>query len=248
MAEQVVGSDRTHQAAAGVDDHELRLRRAAGADHLGREGAQRGGAAGAAVAEHHQVRLRPWVEADRLPVVDAEQQAVDLARARPDVLEPDLGRQPPDRRGRWSRPGRGDPVDEVGQARCGGVRVDAVEPGQRGQQVVSGRREAASRSVGRDPAGRTAVDLGVERVAEPQLDPGPEQVARRRPQVAPPPRGHHEVDAEGEAPRRHPVEHRLEVGVVGAQVGPAVDHQEHLAVPVARLTRSQSPAVGRPRR
>ena len=156
-----------------------------------------------------------------------------------------------------SRPRRG--AGEPGQAAAtrstrSASPVAAVagsgSPSSRGSAVSSWwpvpvrPRPGRSRGTRRAAA---AVDLGVERVAEPQLDPGAEQVAGRGAQVAPAPGCHHEVDAEREAARRDALEHGLEVVVVGAQVGPAVDHDEHLAVPVAR-PRPPAAAAGRPSR
>ena len=135
-------------------------------------------------------------------------------------------------------------------------------PRRRGSRRARRRRCAAARRgsaacspPGRGPGGPAGtsardppVDLGVERVAQPQLEPGAEQVAHRGPEVGPPAGGGHDVHAVGQAAGRELLDHHLQVVEVGAQRAPAVDDQEHVAVPVvgpalpapARAGRSRS--------
>ena len=71
--------------------------------------------------------------------------------------------------------------------------------GQGGEEVVLGRGEAAAGAAFGHVRGEPAVDLGVARVAEAQLDPGAEQVADAGAEVHPPASRDDDVDAEGEA-------------------------------------------------
>ena len=71
--------------------------------------------------------------------------------------------------------------------------------GQRAEEVHLADHDAAARTTGRHQLRDLAVDLGVERVAEPQLEPGAEDVAHRRPEVGPPGGRDQQVHAEREA-------------------------------------------------
>ena len=110
-----------------------------------------------------------------------------------------------------------------------GVAVDA---GERGEEVQLARHQAAPGPVLRHQRRDPAVDLGVERVAEPQLEPAAEHVAHRGPEVRPPAGRGDDVQAEGQAAGGQLLDLHLEVVEVGAQRAPAVDDQEHVAVPV----------------
>jgi hypothetical protein len=104
--------------------------------------------------------------------------------------------------------------------------------------------EAAARSVLRDRRRDPPVDLGVERVAQPQLEPAAEHVAHRRAEVGPPAGRGHDVQAEGEATRRELLDLHLEVVEVRAERAPAVDDEEHVAVPVVRTALRPARPVG----
>ena len=109
-----------------------------------------------------------------------------------------------------------------------GLGVDARQRGQE-VQAVAGDAAAGRRS---GTSARPAVDLGLVRVAQAQLQPGAEQVADGGPELRPlAGRGQH-VHAVAEAPGRDGRDRRLEVLVVLAQREPAVDDQEHVAVAV----------------
>ena len=126
-----------------------------------------------------------------------------------------------------------DPLDEVVDA-----VAERVGPRRRRRCGAARRGSAACSTPGRGPAGLRhqrrdpAVDLGVQRVAEPQLEPAAEHVAHRGPEVRPPAGRGDDVQAEGEAAGGQLLDLQLEVVEVGAQRAPAVDDQEHVAVPV----------------
>ena len=94
---------------------------------------------------------------------------------------------------------------------------------------MGARRQGPAGATDGDLAGQATIDLRVQGVAEPQLDPGAQDVAQRGSQVRPPGRGDGEVDPVAEAALGHLQEHRLEVGEVGTQHGPLVDDQQHVA-------------------
>ena len=94
--------------------------------------------------------------------------------------------------------------------------------------VVRPAAGAALGHVGGDPA----VDLGVARVAEPQLDAGAEHVADLVAEVHPARLGDDDVHAEGQAAPGQLVDLRLELVELGAHRGPAVDDEEDVAVAV----------------
>src|SRR5690606_8853381 len=98
---------------------------------------------------------------------------------------------------------RGDrALDEVVDAVAEGVGVTvAVDAGERRQEVQLGRHQTPTRSPGGDQGGDLAVDLGVERVAQAELELGAEDVAHRGAVVGPAGRGGDQVQAEGETPR-----------------------------------------------
>ena len=109
-----------------------------------------------------------------------------LAVLRQFVVPHQLGQQPHRRRLR-SGPRRRDRGDQVVVGRRGGEEMEAV------------RGQAASRRVLGNVGRRLAGHQGVGRVAEPQFQPGAEQVAHGRPEVHPAGgRGQH-VDAVGQA-------------------------------------------------
>ena len=132
-----------------------------------------------------------------------------------------------------SGPGRRDPLDEVLDAVAEGVGAGvAVDARQRGEEVQLALHQAAARASRGHQRRDLAVDLGVHRVAEPQLQPGAEQVAHRGPEVGPPAARGDDVQAEGETAGGELLDLHLEVVEVGAQRAPAVDDQEDVAVPV----------------
>ena len=74
--------------------------------------------------------------------------------------------------------------------------------------------------------GAPPVDLGLGRLAQPQLDAAAEKVLERGPQLAPPVRRHHEVQAVGEPLRRERQQRGLQVVELAAQHEVAVDHEQ----------------------
>ena len=124
---------------------------------------------------------------------------------------------------------------------------EVVSPSIRGQcaeEVELALHQAAARASGRDQLGDLAVDLGVHGVAEPQLEPGAEDVAHRGPEVGPARGGGDDVEAEGEAAGRELLDLHLDVVEVRAQRRPAVDDEEDVAVPVVGTALRAARAVG----
>ena len=146
-----------------------------------------------------------------------------------------LGQQP-QLRARRAAPRLLRALDEVLDADADGAGVGvAVDARQRGEEVQLGRDEPAARSVGRHELGDLAVDLGVVRVTEPQLQLGAEQVAHGGAEVGPPGGAGDQVQAEGQAALGERLQLHLDLVEVGAQRAPAVDDEEHVAVPVVGL-------------
>ena len=100
--------------------------------------------------------------------------------------------------------------------------------------------QAAAGPAGRHQRRDLAVDLGVHRVAEPQLEPGAEEVAHRGPEVGPAGGADDDVQAEGQAAGRELLDLGLEVVEVRAQRAPAVDDEEDVAVPVVGAARRRA--------
>ena len=240
--------DLAEQGAPVVDDHHLCLGGTTGAGDLLDVGAEQGALARLAVAEDQQVRLGVDVQPQRgqLALVHAqEQRAADPVRPRVArvfracaghpayVVEVDaLGQQPQLRAGR--PPPRGThPVHEVlhavAEVVAGRGRVDAR---QGAEEVQLGLHEAAARTAGGHERGEPAVDLGVDVVAEAQLETGAEDVAHGGPEVRPAGSARHDVQAEGEAAPGELLDLHLQVVEVGAQRRPAVDDEEHVPEPV----------------
>ncbi len=110
-----------------------------------------------------------------------------------------------------------------------------VDAGQRGEEMVPLRGEAAAgRLVGHVDRLAT-VDQRVGGLAEAQLDPGAEDVADLRADVHPAVRRGDHVDAEAETTVGQLVDGGLEILELGAQRRPAVDHQEDVAERVLRV-------------
>ena len=155
-----------------------------------------------------------------------------------------LGQEPQPGAARPGPAGR-DAGDEVldAVAERGGAGV-AVDPRQRGEEVQRPGDQAAAGASGRHQRRRPAVDLGVQRIAETQLEPGAEQVAHGGPEVRPAAGRRHHVQAERQPPGGELVQLDLEVVEVGAQRAPAVHDEEDVAVPVVDLARRAARPVG----
>ena len=117
-------------------------------------------------------------------------------------------------------------VDAVAEVVPGRGGVDAR---QGAEEVELGLHEAAAGAAGGHERGELAVDLGVDVVAEAQLEPGAEDVAHGGAEVRPAGRARHDVQAEGEAAPGELLDLQLQVVEVGAQRRPAVDYQEDVA-------------------
>ena len=201
------------------------------ADEPARQHAQQGGLAALRVREADQVRVRA------------------AGRPRP-------GRGPPRRRRSECRPAasgtvhgdRGDVVDvhQLRQHRDRGERRAGPRRGDGGHQAarvaspppVPGRqprgRQHHRRPVRRQPVprpcghrgGPAPVHLGLARLAQPQLEAAAEEVLERRPQLAPPVRRHHQVQAVREPLRGERQQPGLQVVELAAQHEVAVDHEQ----------------------
>ncbi len=112
------------------------------------------------------------------------------------------------------------------------------------EEVQLAGHQPASRTAGRHQGGDLAVDLGVDGVAEAQLEAGAEDVAHRGAVVGPAARRGDDVQAEGEPAGSQLLQLELEVVEVGAQGAPAVDDQEHVAVAVVGATLPASGPIG----
>jgi len=108
----------------------------------------------------------------------------------------------------------------------------AVHARQGGQEVQRARHQPTTGSAGRHQGGLLAVDLGVHRLTQLELQSRPEQVADRRAVVGPAGRGGDHVEAERETAGGELLEIELEVVEVGAQRAPPVHDEEDVAVPV----------------
>ncbi len=245
---QVLLGDLAEQRPPEVDREDLRLLRGVQALDLGGHPPEQRGLAGAAVAERVQVRLLGDVHADggQVGLVDAEQQPAAVGPGvAADRLERDLVGEQPQLGARGALPGGVHRLDQVLHTRTerGGRRV-GVDAGERGQHVVLRHREAAARPVLRDVDGDLAVDLGVHRVAEPQLEPGAEHVLHLGAEVHPARGGGDQVHAERQAAAGERLDARLQLVELGADRGPAVDQQEHVAVAVVGGALRAAGAVG----
>ena len=206
-------------------------------DHLVRDRAQQRGLARLRIGEAEQVGVGGHVEAHRSePVlVDADRQQVRRSLLRPgQLVEPDLHRQQPYRRRDGTGPGRRDPGDEGCERRPepGGVGAP-VRPREGGEHMELVRAQAPPRTARRDGRGHPAVDLGLGRITEAQLDAGPEQVLERWSDLRPAARGDHHVDPVGETRRREGDDRPLELLVVGPERRPAVDDEDDVGHRVA---------------
>ena len=136
-------------------------------------------------------------------------------------------------------------VDEVVDAVAEGVGAAvAVDAREGAEEVELGRDEAATGAADRHQGGDLAVDLGVERVAEAELELGAEDVAHGRAVVGPARRRGDDVEAEGEAARGELLDLHLEVVELGAQRAPAVDDEEDVAPAVVGAALRAARAVG----
>ena len=218
-------------------------------------GAQGGALARPAVAEDQPVRLGVGVEPDRREVllVDAEQQpppgrelvarpVEQVGGGEPVGQQPELGPGGPGHASATRVTSRSRPSPSEAASGSPSIRGRAVE------EVQPARHQAAAGLAAAAPRGQPAVDLGVHRVAEPQLEPGAEQVADRGAEVGPARRRGDQVDAVREAARGQVLELGLQVLEVGPEGAPAVDDQEHVAVAVVGTSpRRAAAAVGRDR-
>ncbi len=228
---------RVVQLAAEVGEHDPGLPRRVVGGHRPGDVAEEVRLPGLAVAEHQQVGGDVEVVPQRGQVHIVQAQRHPHLGLRPVGLGP---RQVPGRHGRRQHPhrrrlGHAGHREGVHQVEGGVGQVvgagPAVHPRQRRQVVHRVRRDATSGDGGH-LGGDLAADLGVHRVAQPQLEPGAEHVPQPGPHLRPPRRGHHEVDAEGQTPRGdlpEPVLQLLELLPDGV---PAVDDQEHVPVGV----------------
>ena len=142
-------------------------------------------------------------------------------------------------------PRGGDPGDEVVDALAEVVdAARAVDARDAGEEVVLGRRDAPTGPALGHVGGDLAVDLGVARVAEAELDPGAEHVADLHAEVHPARRRDDDVDAEGEAATGDAADRLLELVELGADGRPAVDDEEDVAVAVVGPALRAAAAVG----
>ena len=136
-------------------------------------------------------------------------------------------------RARPAAPRLAGPLDEVLDADADGAA--SACPSTRGRAArkcsLAVTRPRPGRPVGTS-CGDLAVDLGVVGVTEAQLEPGPEDVADRGPEVGPARSAGDQVQAEGQAALGEGLQLHLELVELGAQGAPAVDDQEHVAVAV----------------
>ena len=233
------------QRAPVVDDDELGLLRRAGPHDLLGVGAQHGALAGLAVAEDRAGAARRRRRGRPAP------RSFSLTPS-----SSSRGRRPSARRARARRRARSaraaaaasGPVGPVQAALTCLIRSStpsprvsasavAVDARQRREEVQLALHQAATGPAGRHQRGHLAVDLGVHRVAEPQLEPGAEEVAHRGAEVGPARRADDDVQAEGQAAGGELLDLGLEVVEVGAQRAPAVDDEEDVAVPVVGAAR-----------
>ena len=223
------------EPTGGVEDDEPGFVQAVPGGDLPDQLPQHRRAAGLLGAEDHQVLIGLRVPEDRLQVlVQAERVAQVRIRIGRQVSGPDDRRQQLHPRGRRSGPSGGDGADQLGR-RCGEplAAADAVDPGHRGQQVQPVPGQAAARPVLRDTGGDLRVDLGIQRVAEPQLDPGTDQILEGGTDLRPPAGRDHQMDAVVQTPRGHRGELRLEGFEELLHRAPAVDHQDDVTEAVA---------------
>ena len=142
-------------------------------------------------------------------------------------------------------PGGDHRVDQVVDAVAEGVGAAvAVDARQGAEEVQLRRHEAATGPADRHERGDLAVDLGVERVAEAQLELGAEDVAHRGAVVGPAGRRGDDVEAEREAAGGQLLDLHLEVVELRAQRAPPVDDEEDVAPAVVGATLGASRAVG----
>ena len=113
------------------------------------------------------------------------------------------------------------------------MSADPVETRQGGEDVALVRREPAPRPPRRHDGGDAAVDLGLRRVPEPQLEAGAQQVLEGGPQLRPAARRDHDVHPVRQPARRQRDHRLLEALVLAAEGVPAVDDEEDVAEHVA---------------
>ena len=249
---EVLLRDLAQQGTTVVDDEDLGLGRPVQARDLVHDAAEHGRLAGVRVAVQVQQRFGDRIDRERgeVRLVDAEQQFAGLRAVRrlrgrhgAQVGMADARGQQPQLGPCRSVPRRRDPghevVDPVGEARR---VVHPVDAGQRREHLQAAVVEAAAGD-GRDVLRRLAVDLGVGRVAQAQLDAGADEVLDVRPDLHPTRRGDDHVHAVGEAARGDRLDLRLQHLELGAQRAPAVDDEEDVAVAVVGETLRTALAV-----
>ena len=126
-------------------------------------------------------------------------------------------------------------------------RVGVAGAAGRGEHGAA-RRPAAQPVArpGGHRGGAPPVDLGLRRLAQPQLDAAAEQVLERGPQLAPPVGRHREVQAVGQSLRSEREQRRLQVVELAAQHQVAVDDEQQVGgrlvgnSPAARRARNSS--------
>ena len=238
VAGQVVGVDGVQQGTAVVDHQQLGPGRRLPGREAADEGPQQGGLARLAVAEDDQVGVgAAQVEVDRGQVglghADRHARLAVLAGGR-ELGVVEAGRQHVDRPHRGAVPGGLDPADQVleGLLEPGGGGL-AVDAGQGGLEVEPVQGQAAPGGAQGDVGGLLAVDLGVQRVGQPQLDPVADGVAQVGPDVQPAVGRHQQVDAVAEPAGGQVDHHRLQVLELLADGRPVVQDQEDVAEVVA---------------
>ena len=120
----------------------------------------------------------------------------------------------------------------------------AVRARQRQQHVPRLRVEAAPGPTGRDLARDLPADLGISRIAQPQLDAGGEHVLDGHAHVGPPSRGDDDVHAQSQGARRDRHDLVGDLLEIRLERRPAVDDEEDIAVPVVEAARGPLVAVG----
>ena len=247
VSQKMLGGELAQQGAPQVDGQQTDLARRAPAAQLVAQGAQERGLPGLGIAQDDEVRVVAHVEAHGLQarLVDPD----DRGAARRHLL---LKRRQVDARGQQTQLGplRTGPrlrdrttgvVGAAGQRR--GVMI-VVGARQRQQHVPCPGVETAPGPAGRNLARDLPVDLGVRRVAQPQLDAGGEHVLDGHAHVGPSPRGDDDVHAQGQGARRDRHNAGGDVLEVRLEGRPSIDDEEDVAVPVVETARGPLMAVG----